>query len=97
MPRDENDREPDAPVGELALEIEAAAVWQPDVEYEAGWTVRAARLKKFIDRSHCFGPKADRSDKAGNRIPNAWIIVNDDYGRGACRRGRLRWRTHEIP
>src|SRR5271157_876505 len=83
VPGDEDDRELDVRGGEFSLKVEAASPRQPDIEHQAGGSVRPSGLEEFIYRSEQLRLQPDGSEQAADRLPDCGIVVDDDYGRTA--------------
>src|SRR5437773_6297222 len=78
MPRDENDRRMIA-LRNLPLQIEAVDIRQLDIEDEAGWDVRLVRADIIAGRCESDGAHAVRRQKFAERLPDARIVIYDEY------------------
>src|SRR5438270_6402703 len=94
MPRDEDDRDANVYVSQLALKIQAVDSGQPHVKDQTTWPVRAFAAQEFLRRSECLRTQANRLQHALNGRAYQWIIINDEHCRNGCSRHSRasRWR-----
>src|ERR1700722_3480896 len=85
VPGDEDDREVPAGRGELALKIKAALLWKPDIEHQAGGTIRRVGCKEVGDGRKQLGIQAYRSQQTRDRRSHIGIVVDDQNGRVCVR------------
>ncbi len=78
---DEDDRNVNVRRRELSLKIETTSARQPDIEHEAGRSVRAPFVQEFGNRSQGLGLRADGSDQAAERLADPRVVIDDDDGR----------------
>ena len=79
--RDENNRYANVRFDQLALQFEAAAPGQSDVENEASGSGRPAVLQEFGDRTHRADLQPHRAKQAHERLPNSGVVIDDDNRR----------------
>ena len=66
---------------ELSLKIETTSARQPDIEHEAGGSVRAPFVQEFGNRGQGPDLHADGSDQAAERLADPGVVIDDDDGR----------------
>ena len=77
MPGYEDDRRMVA-LRDLPLQIEAVDIRQLDIEDEAGRDVRLVRADVVAGRSERHGAHAVRRQELAERLPDAFIVIDDE-------------------
>src|SRR6266404_43908 len=79
MSSNENDRNVNSRLSQLALKIHTAQPWHPHIEHEAGWSFRSRVLKKFPGGSKGLDLQSGRSNQTLGGTTNGQIVINDKY------------------
>src|SRR5215204_1588332 len=79
MTGDEDDRNMNVCLGEIALEIETTQSRHSYVEYQTGRHVGARAFQKLVGRRECLNAESHRSDETLQRLTYRFIIVNDEH------------------
>jgi hypothetical protein len=92
MRGDEDDGYLNIGFDQLALKIEAASLWQPDVEHEAAGNFRQRGLQHFRRRSEDFDAQADRAKETAQGFAEGGVVVDHQDDRVVRRRRLARCR-----
>src|SRR4029078_4561697 len=79
MPGDEDDRNVNVYLSELALQIETTQSRHSHVEYQTSRNIRSRALQQLLRRSKCLNPKSHRSHETLQRLAYPFIIIDDEH------------------
>src|ERR1700683_4092361 len=77
MTGDEDDRDGNIGLYQLALQVQAAQPRKSYVKHKASRRVGSFAAQKLVCRRECLNRKSDGSDKAVERLPDGGIIVHN--------------------
>src|ERR1700682_4149812 len=90
VPGDEDDRNAQAGVSQLALKIQTVNSRKSYVQNQAAWTVGPLAAQEILRRCEGLRLQAHRLQHALDSRAHQVIVINDEYG------GRTCWR-HSVP
>jgi hypothetical protein len=74
----ENDWDVNIRLGELDLKVQAAEVWQSNVEHQTAGYVRNPPLQQLSGRTQNVYPEAHGSKDITERLAHGGIVINDE-------------------
>src|ERR1700730_8662294 len=79
MTGDEDDGNPYARVGQLALKIQTVDTRKSHVQNEATWSIRSLAAQELLRRPEGLGTQANRLEHALHGRTHLGIVINDEH------------------